>query len=482
MERIDHPKVFISYAWGSEDYQMKVLAFATALCGDGIEVLLDKWQIAAGNDMNNFMEKSVNDPSVTNVLILLDENYAEKANKRTGGVGTETQIISQQVYASVEQTKFIPVVFERNAAGEVCKPTYLQSRLHFDLSREDSYNSEYQNLVRTLYGIEIYKHPKTGARPSWVDDQISVAPKTLTAYDMLKENKPQTVKEGLLQSYLEKIEQAILEYANVNYGSISLEQYIEAYEANRGIRKDYLVLLEKASNCDNWVEQIGDFLESTENRLEENSSLGHELGHIFLHELFLYTIALLLKRKNYSEIGYLLGRTYFPARSSGKTPDGKSYTLFYSDGLSHRNLDNAVNKRDNKNYHSGTAEYWISTIDQEVCSKDEFTAADLLCYNYAIYGKDYLDHWHWFPITYVYANEYSNYITKLARQLISREKLKKILPVFNYDTEEEFKNKCELVEKGISEGKYKEYRYNMAFESAPLLSEHIKASDMGTVR
>ena len=157
MERIDHPKVFISYAWGSEDYQMKVLAFATALCGDGIEVLLDKWQIAAGNDMNNFMEKSVNDPSVTNVLILLDENYAEKANKRTGGVGTETQIISQHVYASVEQTKFIPVVFERNAAGEVCKPTYLQSRLHFDLSREDSYNSEYQNLVRTLYGIEIYK-------------------------------------------------------------------------------------------------------------------------------------------------------------------------------------------------------------------------------------------------------------------------------------------------------------------------------------
>ena len=58
MERIDHPKVFISYAWGSNEYQMKVLTFATSLSNDGVEVLLDKWEISAGNDMNNFMEKA----------------------------------------------------------------------------------------------------------------------------------------------------------------------------------------------------------------------------------------------------------------------------------------------------------------------------------------------------------------------------------------------------------------------------------------
>ena len=88
-------------------------------------------------------------------------------------------------------------------------------------------------------------------------------------------------------------------------------------------------------------------------------------------------------------------------------------------------------------------------------------SADLLCYNYAIYGNDYLDHWQWFPLTYVYANEYNNFISKLARQLISREKINKLLPVFNFDSVESFIKKCELVEKGISEGKYKEYRYNI---------------------
>lgn len=38
---IEHPKVFISYAWASEDYRLKVRSFATDLMGNGIDVLLD---------------------------------------------------------------------------------------------------------------------------------------------------------------------------------------------------------------------------------------------------------------------------------------------------------------------------------------------------------------------------------------------------------------------------------------------------------
>lgn len=42
---IEHPKVFISYAWGTKDYQMKVLAFATSLKDDGVDVVIDKWSV-----------------------------------------------------------------------------------------------------------------------------------------------------------------------------------------------------------------------------------------------------------------------------------------------------------------------------------------------------------------------------------------------------------------------------------------------------
>ena len=38
--KIENPKVFISYAWGTDEYQAKVLSFATALVDDGIDVIL----------------------------------------------------------------------------------------------------------------------------------------------------------------------------------------------------------------------------------------------------------------------------------------------------------------------------------------------------------------------------------------------------------------------------------------------------------
>ncbi len=48
------------------------------------------------------MERSVTDPAVSHVLIITDQSYQEKADKRSGGVGVETQIISPHVYQRVD--------------------------------------------------------------------------------------------------------------------------------------------------------------------------------------------------------------------------------------------------------------------------------------------------------------------------------------------------------------------------------------------
>lgn len=154
MERVDKPKVFISYAWSSEECRQKVLSFADQLINDGVDVLLDRY-LAPGA----FMESSVNDESVTNVLILMDKVYTEKANKRQGGVGTETQIISPELYGKVEQTKFVPVLFERDENGEICTPTFLKSRKFIDLTDPETYDEEYMKLVNysTIAGIAPHK-------------------------------------------------------------------------------------------------------------------------------------------------------------------------------------------------------------------------------------------------------------------------------------------------------------------------------------
>lgn len=163
--KIDNPKVFISYAWGTEEYQAKVLTFATSLMQDGIDVIFDKWSLKEGNDTYAYMEGCVTDNSVTNVIILLDPVYTEKANSRSGGVGTETQIISPEIYGKVTQQKFIPIVFERDGNGEIKKPAFLTGTLHFDLSQPDKYDAEYTRLVKRLYGVEVFSKPEIGKNP-----------------------------------------------------------------------------------------------------------------------------------------------------------------------------------------------------------------------------------------------------------------------------------------------------------------------------
>jgi SEFIR domain len=74
---------------------------------------IDKWDLKEGHDAIKFMEKMVTDPEIKKVIVVLDRTYAEKADGREGGVGTETQIISPKIYAKADQNKFVGVASEQ---------------------------------------------------------------------------------------------------------------------------------------------------------------------------------------------------------------------------------------------------------------------------------------------------------------------------------------------------------------------------------
>ena len=112
------PKVFISYSWTNDDHVNWVVRLAERLVGDGVDVVLDKWEFLEGHDKFAFMERMVTDATVNKVLAVCDERYAAKADDREGGVGTESQIISKDIYDKVMQEKFIPLVRERHGEGK----------------------------------------------------------------------------------------------------------------------------------------------------------------------------------------------------------------------------------------------------------------------------------------------------------------------------------------------------------------------------
>lgn len=168
------PHVFISYSWTTENFQQKVKEFATQLVHDGVDVKLDIWDLKDGQDKYVFMEQCVTDPEIDRVLIICDRGYALKADKRQGGVGDETAIISAEIYNNAKQEKFIPVVVEKDKNGNPYMPAYLKSRMYQDLTGE-KYSKGYEALLRNIYEEPLERKPELGSRPAWLDNVAQTA-------------------------------------------------------------------------------------------------------------------------------------------------------------------------------------------------------------------------------------------------------------------------------------------------------------------
>lgn len=158
------PKVFISYCWTNEDYKVTVLQLAEALVSKSVDVILDRWDLHAGHDKYAFMEQSIE--RADKVLILCDELYTKKANAREGGVGTETEIITPDIYGKSLQEKFIPVIME----DFNFVPVYLKNRLGIDY-RVGHRKEGFEAILHAIYGQTLYVKPPLGQRPEWLKDK-----------------------------------------------------------------------------------------------------------------------------------------------------------------------------------------------------------------------------------------------------------------------------------------------------------------------
>ena len=480
MPSITNPKVFISYAWGTDEYQQKVLDLCTRLYSEcGIEVLIDKWSMEAGNDTFVFMERCIKDPSVNYVIMLLDKNYAEKADNRQGGVGTETQIISQEVYSNTVQSKFIPVIFERDPDEKIYKPAYLKSRLHFDLTKDNA-NAEFMRLVKHLYGEKTYPMPQTkGAKPDWVS-QPEIIPATVSGPLFTIQN---TSDDVLLRSEIRKVLNLVkesvfaIEPTNEEKAKFRTEPqvYLNFLGTLRPYRDAYIKVLEKITHKDYFTDVVADFIE--EYRLTQDDHGGSndypsQARMALLHEMFIYTIALLWDAEEYSKIRYLITRTYFLGGKYRENRAAKFIDVVYAGG--HTDLiDNAKKNVDNKNYYSGLAHYWSEHV-MAGYSLDQVTFADLLVHNLGVLEEPE-DTWYWFPMLYVYGLE-NPIFSRFAIRLKSEHQLKRLGGLVSDSSPAGIEERIQKMVKFSAKDKY---RYNSSFERAPLILDYVKADEIG---
>ena len=157
----EHPKVFISYSHDSPEHRRWVSELGAKLRHNGVDAILDQWDLGPGDDVTRFMERGITDSD--RVLVVCTDQYVRKANAAEGGVGYERMIVTAQLVQDLGTNKFIPVI--RQASGQEKMPTFLGTRLYIDFRNEGQFESEFDKLIHELHRVPVIEKPPLGKNP-----------------------------------------------------------------------------------------------------------------------------------------------------------------------------------------------------------------------------------------------------------------------------------------------------------------------------
>lgn len=447
--RMSEPKAFISYSWSSPTHQKWVLALATRLREDGVDVSLDKWDLKEGHDALAFMERMVSDPAVTKVIIVSDKAYAEKADGRQGGVGTEAQIISPKIYAESKQDKFCAVVAEVDNDGRPYLPIYCKSRIYVDLSDDDAYATNYEQLLRWIFGKPAFPKPSLGRPPSFVTDEyatiLPVDSKFRRAADAIKQNSPNSL--GSLNDYLDALSSSFeaLRIAK-NASDVPFDdRVVRSIEGFLPYRNEFIEVVRNiAQNKANdsyveavhrFFERVAPFLTMPPRGISSWSSLDFDNFRFIISELFLYTNSLLLRYERFDWVSFLLNSKYYLDHEVQYGREAmQSFGVLYqeTDSLKSRNERLKLNK------FSLRAELieqrsHASNIEFRYLMQGDFTLF-LQNAKLALQSKSYV---RWWPETLIYAERIRAPFEIYARAESSRY-FDRLKTVFEMQTKDEF--------------------------------------------
>lgn len=466
------PKVFISYSWSSPGHQDQVVQWAERLIADGVDVLLDVYDLREGFDKYAFMERMVTDESVTHVLIVCDNAYAEKADTRKAGVGTESQIISKEVYEKVEQSKFIPIVCEFDERGEPILPTFLTSRIWINFSTPESANDNWEQLIRLLFGKPSHVKPKLGKAPAYVRDDSGVpASPSLSKFNPLKQSIMQG-KPGI-GIYRKDFLDSCIEYAD----SLRVRDRPNVESLGEKVLADCTQLKHVRNHIVDWVqlegsaapsEQFNDSLIEFLERLRELKSRPQEIDSwidawfeahsLFVYETFLYVIAALLKVGAYSALHEVFTSHYvMPETERYGEKRFENFDCFYVGRV--ESLQNVL-ASEGKRLKSPCAELIKRQADREDIPFADLIQAELLVLMMAFIIPDT----RWYPHTQYYASRMRDYPFFL--RATQHKGFKKLSEVTGISSAENLREKVKEGIERLGVANWHDFLYHNSFLSA----------------
>lgn len=126
---------------------------------NGIDVVLDQWDVGLGADLPHFMEQGLTGSN--RVIAVCSDTYIEKANAGKRGVGYEKKIMTADLIT--------------DAVSEPPVPTFLSGTRHVDFRDDARWDAAYQELIWDLYGQRIHPRPALGPNPFALSGMIAAA-------------------------------------------------------------------------------------------------------------------------------------------------------------------------------------------------------------------------------------------------------------------------------------------------------------------
>ena len=155
------PVVFVSYSHDSETHKNWVLQLATRLRSNGVDVLLDRWNLRYGRNVANFMEQGLS--ASRRVVCVCSKKYVDKSNAGIGGVGYEKQIISAEYLSDTNSEWVVPLIRENPEVKKL--PAFLSGRLYIDFEDDRIFECRYEELLRELLDFPVLPIPQIGPNP-----------------------------------------------------------------------------------------------------------------------------------------------------------------------------------------------------------------------------------------------------------------------------------------------------------------------------
>jgi hypothetical protein len=312
------------------------------MVSDGVDVVLDIWDLKEGDDKYAFMEKMVTDEYVTHVLVFSDSQYTVKADARKAGVGTESQIISREVYTKVQQSKFIPVVCEFDDSGEPFLPAFLKSRIWIDFSSPEAANENWEQLIRLLYGKPAHEKPTLGKAPIYVTTDVTVPASPAVA-------KFAALRQAIIQERrgLKHYRQDFLDACYVYADTLRIRERPDVTNMGARVLEDCGKLKIVRDHIVDWVllesevnpsEEFGEALIAVLERLLELKSRPPEVNswnevwfeahRVFVYETFLYIVAALMKTSSFGILHLIFTSHYLLPETEAHGPN--RFDTFYA--------------------------------------------------------------------------------------------------------------------------------------------------------